>query len=246
MPIRTNSYSLSLKKGCQQTWSAMSDKQDGKFCMQCAKLVIDFTELSDQEIIQLLSQNTRNVCARVTPEQLNRDLRTHTPKAKRTRLAIFTGIFTMLTVENASAALHKSSVNTTLYHVEEPSSRLHVKSDVNAGPPTIDSTQNIIQGKVTGANTKLPIAYATVMIKNTNVGVLTDTMGLFTIIVPEKLKAKQIELVVSSVGYVQVETKIDPKRMYEKGELIFLQPNEELLGEVIIIPKRKKWWQFWK
>lgn len=246
MPTPTNSYSLSIKNACQQQWSAMSDGQGGKFCMHCTKSVIDFTELSDQEIIQLLSQNTGNVCARVSPEQLNRDLLTYHPKTKRKGLALFTGLFAMLTFENASGALRKSSVNTTIHHVDHSSSKLPVKWNLNTGSSTIDSPQNIIRGKVTGANTNLPLAYATVMIKNSNIGVLTDTMGLFTIVIPDKLMAKEVELVVSSIGYTQAEIKIDTKQMLGKSELISLQLGAEFLGEVIIIQKRKKWWQFWK
>ncbi len=245
MPITTHTYSLSIKNACQQQWSAMAEQQGGKYCTQCAKSVIDFTGLSDQEIIQLLSRNTGNVCARVSPEQLNRNLLTNTPKPKRTGLAIFTGLFAMLTLENANAALRKPIINTWLYHIDDKGSRTDTKSVINTGSLFIDSQQNIIRGKVTGEYTKLPLAYATVMIKNTNKGVLTDTLGQFTIVVPENLKAKQIELVVSAVGYTQAEKKIDiSHNIMDQSFMLVL--NEELLGEVIIVRKRKKWWQFWK
>lgn len=245
MPKPTNSYSISIKNACQQQWSEMSEGQGGKFCMHCTKSVIDFTELSDQEIIQLLSKKTGNLCARVSPEQLNRNLLTHSPKTKRKGLALFTGLFAMLTFENASGALRKSSINTTIFHVDHSSAKLPLKGNVNTESPTIDSQQNIIRGKVTGVNSNLPLAYATVMIKNTNKGVLTDTMGQFTIVVPEKLKTKQIELVVSALGYTQAEKKIDlSHNILEQAFMLIL--HEELLGEVIIVQKRKKWWQFWK
>jgi hypothetical protein len=51
----------------------MTPVEKGRFCASCQKRVLDFTYLSDNEIIKVVTKND-TLCARINVSQLNRNL----------------------------------------------------------------------------------------------------------------------------------------------------------------------------
>ena len=49
-----NKYFLHINEPCSQDWDSMTAAGQGKFCSQCSKTVIDFTGLSDAEIVRYI------------------------------------------------------------------------------------------------------------------------------------------------------------------------------------------------
>ena len=70
---------LTVPEPCHQDWTAMPPRERGRYCGACAKAVVDFSGLSDAEILDLLAGASGTVCARVRAAQLNRTLRTGGP-----------------------------------------------------------------------------------------------------------------------------------------------------------------------
>lgn len=64
---------VTIPKPCHENWSTMTPEEKGRFCQVCSKSVRDFTNASDQEIIDDLSQNP-NICANFRLDQLDRNL----------------------------------------------------------------------------------------------------------------------------------------------------------------------------
>ena len=64
---------ISIPEPCNQGWQNMTPVEKGRFCASCQKTVLDFTYLSDNEIINLLNKND-NLCGRINTSQLNRNL----------------------------------------------------------------------------------------------------------------------------------------------------------------------------
>ena len=67
---------ISISKPCSENWQTMTPADRGRFCNACQKCVVDFTAMTDAEIVHYLNQNKGNNCGRFTPEQLNRQLET--------------------------------------------------------------------------------------------------------------------------------------------------------------------------
>ncbi len=65
---------LKLNKPCTEQWENMTANEKGHFCDICAKNVIDFTQLSQEEILAKLKAANGSLCARVTKKQLNTPL----------------------------------------------------------------------------------------------------------------------------------------------------------------------------
>lgn len=64
---------VTIPKPCQENWAAMTPEEKGRFCQVCSKSVRDFTNASDQEIMNDLSTNP-NICANFRVDQLDRNL----------------------------------------------------------------------------------------------------------------------------------------------------------------------------
>lgn len=64
---------ISIPEPCHEAWQNMTPVEKGRFCASCQKTVLDFTYLSDNEIINLVNKND-NLCGRINTSQLNRNL----------------------------------------------------------------------------------------------------------------------------------------------------------------------------
>lgn len=64
---------ISIPEPCKEGWQNMTPVEKGRFCASCQKTVLDFTYLSDNEIINLVSKND-TLCGRINVSQLNRNL----------------------------------------------------------------------------------------------------------------------------------------------------------------------------
>lgn len=63
---------ISIENPCHEDWQGMTPEAQGRFCSACEKTVIDFSQMSDAEILQYFSQpRTEKVCGRFKSEQLS-------------------------------------------------------------------------------------------------------------------------------------------------------------------------------
>ena len=70
---------LHIPEPCHENWEAMSTAAQGRFCQSCSKQVIDFSGMSDTQILTVLSQAAGNTCGRFTGNQLERPLANEIP-----------------------------------------------------------------------------------------------------------------------------------------------------------------------
>jgi len=68
-PIR-----LQITTPCHEDWGKMQPVERGRHCTACQKTVVDFTNMSDAEIIRHLTRAGSNICGRLLPGQMNRPL----------------------------------------------------------------------------------------------------------------------------------------------------------------------------
>jgi hypothetical protein len=66
---------VSIPEPCHENWDGMSPTEQGRFCNACSKEVIDFSTMSDAQMVLYFSKlTTEKVCGRVYPDQLNRTM----------------------------------------------------------------------------------------------------------------------------------------------------------------------------
>jgi hypothetical protein len=57
--------SLQIKTPCHANWDQMSPTNQGRHCNACSKTVFDFTQYSEQQILEVLAGTTGEVCGRL-------------------------------------------------------------------------------------------------------------------------------------------------------------------------------------
>jgi hypothetical protein len=65
---------ISIPTPCHEDWNKMSPREQGAFCGVCARTVVDFTALSDEEVRNYFLENRgQKTCGRFRNEQLATD-----------------------------------------------------------------------------------------------------------------------------------------------------------------------------
>jgi len=63
---------ISIPKACNENWNEMTPEQQGAFCKVCSKVVIDFSKMSDEEIIRYFEKKKEEkTCGRFRVSQLS-------------------------------------------------------------------------------------------------------------------------------------------------------------------------------
>jgi len=66
---------LRIQNPCSERWEQMTPEEQGRFCAACQKTVIDFSSMSDSEILRALpTGHGAGTCGRFLPGQLGRSL----------------------------------------------------------------------------------------------------------------------------------------------------------------------------
>jgi hypothetical protein len=63
---------LTIAKPCSESWEGMQPNKTGAFCGSCAKNVIDFSQMTNDQIRRVLLENSRSgeICGRFRPSQM--------------------------------------------------------------------------------------------------------------------------------------------------------------------------------
>ncbi len=65
-------YKITISEPCQEDWNKMTPNDQGRFCMSCAKTVVDFTAMLPEEVQHFFIQNqNQNICGRMRKSQLD-------------------------------------------------------------------------------------------------------------------------------------------------------------------------------
>lgn len=137
-----------------------------------------------------------------------------------------------LDVSNVSleTALKKLLKNTNIsYYIQKKQVLLTNATPVNTSNSAVPETERIIKGTVYSANDKQPLPGATIRIKGTGMGAITDFNGKFAY----ELKGNDIPNMVLEVGFLGMETQIQ-KADYKKEFVFYLQETTDELNPVII------------
>ncbi|MBO9561677.1 MAG: carboxypeptidase regulatory-like domain-containing protein [Niastella sp.] len=63
---------INVAEPCHENWQQMTSNEQGRHCLSCQKTVVDFTLMSDQEILHYISNASSSVCGRFYNHQLDK------------------------------------------------------------------------------------------------------------------------------------------------------------------------------
>jgi hypothetical protein len=233
-----DSCKVIIQTPCEEKWHNMLPDAQGRSCLRCAKKVIDFTPLTDAEIIEWINRSQGNLCGRFNKEQLNRSLTARSYATSHTKLhRVVAGILLVSTLKLLSA--ERPPVQTT-GNTNYKGYKLHDRDSYSYLPS--DSLKKV-QGRVLNSVSKAPVANAEVH-GSLNQVAKTDTTGYFELTMHSALLEDTIELYVTHAEF-QYSSLIIMKDDLAKVQTFYIHPHtEQMLGAMQVV--RKKWWQFWR
>src|SRR4051812_6077331 len=93
---------VTIPQPCHENWDAMTLQDKGRFCTSCAKTVVDFSQMSDTQVLNYLSHAKGRLCRRFAQDQVERPL---VPvKAEKKKIWWMATLFPLLMLMNKAYA----------------------------------------------------------------------------------------------------------------------------------------------
>lgn len=221
-----NSLSVHIPTPCHENWDAMTPAQQGRFCQSCAKTVVDFSLMTDSEVLNYFGKATGNTCGRFANDQLQRPLQP-VKQDKRKGWWIAAMMPLLMMFERAGAQKKNSKPKEDTIIVTSP---IMLGMVMPAPVPANDT----IKGKVVDTLGN-PIPFASISINGKYKGIDADSSGEFSIPIATKNYSTQLEA--SAIGYSTGKIDID-------GEMdkyvIVLKSLENKLAPFTILDDSKR------
>lgn len=235
-------FSATISQPCQQSWDEMTPSGNGKHCGCCQKKVIDFSTLTDAEIVNIFRGASQKICGRFNSSQLNRVLDKPAERKNAFPAVVLTTLLVMSVPSKSTA--RPGVVPLTHAPLGMPAGLSEIRL------PQPCDTPRIITGQLIDSTNKDGLAWATVRIKGTSYGAATDAAGTFRLRVPDSLSHSEIILVFASIGFINKELLVTDNRPIKME----MEPVGALMGDVVITCMRKatfrervkaKWKRLW-
>jgi len=231
------SLQIQIPEPCHENWDKMNASAQGRFCNSCSKVVVDFSMMSDREVLNYISKASNKICGRVSDEQLNRSIQMPVERKRisfKYLWSLLISSFMMTYKTHAQGEIKVNSIPATATAALKP-----VQDDISVTVGVIYIADrkkskiktHIIKGKVTTENgDKVP--FATIELVESKQNTISDSSGEFQL----KVKSSYLNstLSVSSVGYETVLVDLkeeDP----DDVNIVMTNSKAELLGEVKVI-----------
>ncbi len=197
---------IQVQSPCHESWAAMTPTSTGRHCAACQKVVVDFTQKTDAEILTYLARAGSQPCGRFRAEQLGRPLQpAATVNRWRSWLASVLALGGVLGSGRVAAQASSpqsgggptpitssSALSATAAAAPKP-------TQASATMPRGADEPLVVRGIVTDATTGDRLPGVTVVVQGTSRGVSTGANGEFELTLTEHDASGM--LVVSFVGY---------------------------------------------
>jgi hypothetical protein len=193
---------LDIPNPCNENWDKMTPREQGRFCSQCSKHVVDFTKVSDKELLHYLTLAKGETCGRFNPEQLDRFMSTRSQSSTSLFRKLLLGTTLSMGIAGATAANNntkppKENIQSTIDGKLKGTDRKVIQSD------TI-----YINGLVIDSATHEYLAYASVLLETNGMiasSTDADEQGLFSLAVIPKNMGNKATL---HVSYMAIKRQI--------------------------------------
>lgn len=196
---------LTIPEPCHENWQQMTPTEQGRYCNACGKEVIDFSMMTDTEVLNYFTHITHDkVCGRALPSQLDRTITR--PKEPKKRLFWYWNYIVMFLMffsktNNAKAQGNVRALTASELSVIRPSSVCDALAGKVAGAKNV-----IVRGKVTGKEGN-PVPFAFIKIKDRGVGLSADANGEYSI----RVNGNDV-LLISGAGYKEIQIPVGTQK----------------------------------
>jgi hypothetical protein len=208
---------IQIENPCRQKWEDMQATASGSFCSSCQKTVIDFTGMTDSQLMEYFRKHPAGVCGRIYTDQLETKLEIPTKKIPWLKYFFRISIPAMLLSYKAGA---QRMLKKQTEAVVVTTKKLH---------KCVTAVQaRMISGSISGSDGK-PVAFASIMVRGTNEGTTADSNGLFRLRIPGTVRTLEI----SAVGY-------EKKEVISTANYIDVRLNVKTMENIILTTARRE------
>src|SRR4051794_17140469 len=100
---------LHIPEPCHEDWNKMSVAQQGRFCQSCSKTVVDFSQMTDTQVLDVLSKAAGKTCGRLTSTQLERPMVKEIPFTLKPHNIVLSALIPAIIVSGAASCQEKLS-----------------------------------------------------------------------------------------------------------------------------------------
>lgn len=212
-----NQFSLNIKTPCSENFNSFASTPNGGFCGSCKHDVIDFTKMSDEQIIlHFKNQSNANTCGRFKSTQLDSAVLQHK------KVSFWTGIgLACLSLFSYHSAQSQNVPITAAFpdkNISQIETSQHLKNIV-------------VKGRV--IDDQLPLPGVNVVLEGTTIGTQTNFDGEFKF--PQLLKKGDV-LLFSYIGFDTQKVIIENSESASNIELNVNMTSCEivLMGKVAV------------
>lgn len=216
-------FNLDIKTPCTENYDEFKPTPNGGFCSSCTKEVVDFTNMSSDEIASFFkNKNAINTCGRFHSNQL----KTYNKHPKQVSKFSFIGSIGLACLSLFSfGTLQAQDTQNKTKNAENEDKKIIVKDNLK---------EVLVKGNVTDTS-GVPLPGVNIVLDGTSEGVATDFDGNF--VFPKKLKVGDV-LIFSYIGMDSrkvVITNQDATSQLELKMEVGLQLSECILvGKVAV------------
>jgi len=233
MKPNTN-FSLSIPTPCHENWEHMTPEDKGRFCLQCQKTVVDFSMMSDKEIVQFVNHAKGKICGRFDSRQLNREL--IVAKEKRW----YKPVSSIAAILSALYLFIPTAKGKTRDNVEQNTS---CRKNADTTQPLPEKKRyDVITGTVKDENGD-SLRGVTIRFDTTYSGTHTSPEGKFKLRVPSEWKGDSANLHITFMGFAPLDIPLSLLQEH-KLDIILLPAICHNTGDVILVVNRKP--SFWR
>lgn len=232
-----SNFKISIPDPCNENWNEMTPTEKGRFCGSCQKEVTDFSKMTKIEIQDFfIKKATESTCGRFEARQItefNRpEVKTRKLNSKPWWVAAATiFIFAKQGISQGKPQIENQSkveISKSPVAMEAPK-----ESKVDPGDEVINDSLVTITGQVIDEYGE-PIFAATIRIKDTSLGCLTDFDGKFKLIIPSEYQ-DSIKIAINFLGFDKVEKTYYKLDKSKNIGIIKLTEHSAMLGGAIMI-----------
>lgn len=232
--MKNSKISIKIQSPCHENWDQMNDIEKGKHCLACKKNVMDFSTMSDAEIITYIEKNKeQEMCGRFNNSQLERPLMISNPSFNLARYSkVFAGLFALST---ATTILANGDDNTKVIS----QSKNYVKGDILVLKDTITVVDSVyvpieLNAKIIDELTKKPIDLAVVKVGNSEKEFISDSKGFVKFEIPQHEINDKYIFTISRIGYETIVISFSKDDLNHLQTIVLNQIEYKTVGMMII------------
>lgn len=228
MAKKSKTIQFQVPEPCSENWNKMHSLPGGRFCDNCEKTVVDFSQMTDNELVRYFEKNNQQLCGRFRSDQLNKEIEFPRVPNSFQKLKSIAAIAAGLLAWNPAPAqtiLPQENISIVKKTKDTKGEKDKLKN------PNATFSKNKLKGIVKDENGETLIGVNILLEKNK--GTTTDIDGKFELEIPSDWES--FDITFSYVGYETQVIEFDKKDILEgKNAEVKMVAAENLLDEAVV------------